>query len=367
MTGPAYPLARVAALHVRPHFAQHPGGPPELDAVEAVIGAAFWASLRREEGYIPRISLALLSPDAATRPMRFAQPLPLAAGALVQLAPAVERPGVHLGVWRASQELCVWGTTHSLPPFCFVLEVTAPGLLVVKHSRGEGSGKFVNVAVLEGDQIKLLSQEAAPFFDGPSAIGALLVSESAQSPGSANLLLQLALSMRAHGRGGLLLVVPQKTDSWRESVVQPVRYSLSPHYSELTELIQSESERGSSRPWQESVRRVVDTIGGLTAVDGATVINDAYELLAFGAKIGRRDGWPLVARVVVTEPVQGGTAVFADPAAIGGTRHLAAAQFGHDQRDAAALVASQDGRFTIFAWSGREQAVRAHRVETLLL
>jgi hypothetical protein len=31
------------------------------------------------------------------------------------------------------------------------------------------------------------------------------------------------------------------------------------------------------------------------------------------------------------------------------------------------MVASQDGRFTIFAWSRRDGLVHAHRVETLLL
>ena len=34
---------------------------------------------------------------------------------------------------------------------------------------------------------------------------------------------------------------------------------------------------------------------------------------------------------------------------------------------AVALVASQDGRFTVFAWSPCEGMVHAHRVETLLL
>ena len=52
---------------------------------------------------------------------------------------------------------------------------------------------------------------------------------------------------------------------------------------------------------------------------------------------------------------------------LGGTRHLSAAQFAQDQRDAVALVASQDGRFTIFAWSSDEATLRARRVETLLL
>jgi hypothetical protein len=55
------------------------------------------------------------------------------------------------------------------------------------------------------------------------------------------------------------------------------------------------------------------------------------------------------------------------PTQLGGTRHLSAAQFVHDQRDTSALVASQDGRFTIFQWSEREDMVHAHRVEALLL
>jgi len=48
-------------------------------------------------------------------------------------------------------------------------------------------------------------------------------------------------------------------------------------------------------------------------------------------------------------------------------RHLSAAQFVHDQHDAVALVASQDGKFTVFAWSPCEGMVHAHRVDTLLL
>jgi hypothetical protein len=38
-----------------------------------------------------------------------------------------------------------------------------------------------------------------------------------------------------------------------------------------------------------------------------------------------------------------------------------------DQRDAVALVASQDGRFTVFTWSASRDVVLAHRVEALLL
>jgi len=74
-----------------------------------------------------------------------------------------------------------------------------------------------------------------------------------------------------------------------------------------------------------------------------------------------------VERVVLTEPIEGGVAAVVAPVQLGGTRHISAAQFAQDQQDAVALVASQDGRFTMFAWSPREEMVHAHRVETLLL
>ena len=92
-----------------------------------------------------------------------------------------------------------------------------------------------------------------------------------------------------------------------------------------------------------------------------------YSVLAFGAKIGRRKGAPQVERIVVTEPVEDARAEWMHPGHFGGTRHLSAAQFVNDQPDATALVASQDGRFTVFAWSACDDAVHAHRVDTLLL
>jgi hypothetical protein len=84
-------------------------------------------------------------------------------------------------------------------------------------------------------------------------------------------------------------------------------------------------------------------------------------------KIVSRDASRRVDRVFVTEPVEGSPSVIVEPAQLGNTRHMSAAQFVHDQRDAIALVASQDGRFTIFAWSPSGNIVHAHRLESLLL
>jgi hypothetical protein len=324
--------------------------------------------LRREEGYTPKISLAFLRPEQAGGPLRFEQRLPLDPVALSRLAPAVERPGIHLGVWRDGTSLCVWGTTRDVPRICFVLEVVAPGLLVIKYRRGRETGKFVNVVVLEGDSVKFVDERGTSLPDCPELLTHLLGFGAPEpTADSVNVLLQLAASMRTHGRGGSLLVVPEGSDEWRESIVRPVPYAAGPPYSELAELMRREADESATTIWQESLIDAVEMVAGLTAVDGAALINERFEVLAFGAKIGRRDGGAQVERVVLTEPVVGDSAVVVNPVQLGGTRHLSAAQFVQDQKGAVALVASQDGRFTVFAWSPCEEMVHAHRVETLLL
>jgi len=382
MTYGVYSPGREVAQRLQNHFARHlksadlqasptlhlPAPLPPTEAIDALIDAGFWTSLRREEGYVPKISMALLPPEATPQPLRFERPLPLAPAALAKVAPAVERAGIHLGVWNDADEWVVWGTTRVLPRHSFVLEVTAPGLLVVKQHRGGEHTKYTNVAVLEADQIKLVDETASSLPDCPSLLSSLLGFDAPGSWGdSVNVLVQLAVSMRAHGRGGLLLVVPEASDEWRASIVPPILYALQPPFSELSSLMRKAHEHVEDGLWRDALSRSVSAIAGLTAVDGATLLTDAYALLAFGAKIARRRGATPVEQVTVTEPIEGGLPQVLAPTELGGTRHLSAAQFVHDQQDAVALVASQDGRFTVFAWSPCEKMVHAHRVETLLL
>jgi hypothetical protein len=380
MTTPAYPAARAVAPAVEAHFAQHAAEArrrqptkiattPDAATIEAIIDAAFWASLRREESFVPKISLAYLSPGETDHPLVFERRLKLDPGALAKVAPAVERAGIHLGVWPDGDgALSVWGTVRAIPPLCFVVEVAAPGLLVVKHHRGDEAGKFVNVAVLEGDQIKVVDERASSLPDCPPLLTSLLGFDSPASwVDSVNVLVQLAVSMRGHGRGGSLLVVRDANGTWQESIVRPIPYAVVPAFAELAQLNRETPDKSRKRVWRESLQRAVSAVAGLTAVDGATIVTTGFDLLAFGAKIARRRGAPQVEQVTMTEPIVGGTAAVLNPAQLGGTRHLSAAQFVHDQRDAVALVASQDGRFTVFAWSPCEGMVHAHRVEALLL
>src|SRR5579883_564352 len=337
MSAPSYPAARIVAKRLEARIAVSKvayksladAPKPNAAVIEEIITTAFWASLRREEGHAPRISIAFLPPEQSARPLQFNPRVRLEPSVLARLAPAVERPGIHMGVWPYDGELHLWGLSRSVPTWCFILEVVGPGLLVVKYRRDDPTTKFANIAVLEGADVKFLEQQPSAMSEAPPALGSLLefYSSAGRNESDTNLV-KVAIAMRAHGRGGSLLVVPQNTDQWLNSIVQPMTHSLLP-------------------PSAEAAAHSVEAIAGLTAIDGATVISDAFEPLAFGAKILSRDGVHRVNQVLFTEPIEGVADRVVDPAQLGGTRHLSAAQFAHDQQNAVALVASQDGQFTV--------------------
>lgn len=374
-----YKAAATASAAIETHFAHQLANAiergetnlapePQRQIIEAMIDTAFWASLGKEEGRSPKISLAFLPPEKTAQPLIFEYPLALTADILTKLAPAVERPGIHLGVWYRENELYLWGTTQDIPAFCFVLEVVEPGLLVIKHRRTDGFGKYVNVAVLKGYEVKIIDEQSRSLPDCPAILNNLLGFTNTEAwNNTVNLHVQLAVSMRAHGRGGTLLVVPSDNDNWRQSILHPITYPVSPAFNTLSILMMQDVAEHNLAVWQEELSREIEAIAGLTAVDGATIINDNHEVLAFGAKITRSPGRETVKKIMVTEPIIDTRAKIVPPSSDGGTRHFSAAQFVYDQRDAFALVASQDGRFTIFSWSPCDEIVLAHRVDTLLI
>jgi hypothetical protein len=377
MNEPADPPVRVVARKAHKYFIRHRqqiretsleplASVASAETIETLIGEAFRASLRREETYMPRLSLAMLAPEEAVQPLVFEEALPLTPASLARVSPAVARSGLHVAVWNLHDELHAWGIVRSIPIACGVIEIAAPGLLVIKHRPGEPSRKFVNVAVIEGDQIRIVDEGASATAACPPLVSSLLGCDRAPRLDFVDVLVELAVSMRAHGRGGTLLVVPSDSDLWRESIVHPMAHAVRPRFATLGELAHESGER-RGRQWEADLSDAVEMIAGLTAVDGATVITDRYELIAFGAKIARRDGHLRVEQVTVTEPIEDAVPVIVHPTRIGGTRHSSAAQFVSDQGNAIALVASQDGRFTVFSWSRSETMVHAYRVEALLL
>ena len=66
---------------------------PSVNVIETIIDVAFWASLRREEGRSPKVSLVYLPPVLAGQPLEFEERIALTPHVLTKLAPAVERSG----------------------------------------------------------------------------------------------------------------------------------------------------------------------------------------------------------------------------------------------------------------------------------
>src|SRR5438874_3807577 len=181
MDGPSYPAARTVAqrLEVRmtsapPAFRESTTPKPHAEAIEEIITTAFWASLRREEGHVPRISLAFLPPEESARSLQFNPRVRLEPNLLARIAPAVEKPGIHIGVWSYDRNLHAWGVTRTVPTWCFILEVVGPGLLVVKYRRDDPSTKFANIAVLEGADVKFIEQQPAAMSEAPPVLASLL-------------------------------------------------------------------------------------------------------------------------------------------------------------------------------------------------
>src|SRR5207237_10377577 len=142
-------------------------------------------------------------------------------------------------------------------------------------------------------------EEGANIPDCPDVVTALLGFDSPASwADSVNVFVRLAVSMRAHSRGGALLVVPADSDRWRQSIVQPIRYSVMPPFSAIADLMRHGHAERARRHWRGELTQAVDAVAGLTAVDGATVMNDRYELLAFAAQSARHGGSGRVERVV---------------------------------------------------------------------
>src|SRR5436190_8370502 len=301
-----YHAARAVAATIEAHFAEHRDEArargesglaqiPSAQAIEKMIDATFWASFRPEEGRFPKISLSFVPPEQARQPLVFEERLPLNTATLTKLAPAVERPGIHLGVWHervgAEEELYIWGATRAIPSLGFVLEDVEPGLLVIKHRRAAGFGKYANVAVLKGEQVKMVDEKGMSLPDCPDLLKSLRAfTTPATWQTSVNGLVQLAASMRAHGHGGTLLVVPNGSEHWRESIVHPILYSVTPAFAKLAHVIKKGASLAGENEWEAALRNAVDSVAGLTAVDGATVITDSYEVVAFGVKIKRAAG-----------------------------------------------------------------------------
>jgi hypothetical protein len=328
-----------------------------------IIDTAYWASQAVEESRQIKLSLVFKPREPAPNIFCFDTVIPLNSADLVKLGSALESsfsdicicadPLGNLGIWGLRMRSAADLTTD------LWIQVLGPGnILIICYGRC--------VAALVNNQ--------AIFVDPTGLFEAITPKIFASSKDSSNdllkfhrfyTLLYIAQAMRAHERGGTLLVVPQD-GSWKRSMVHPIPYTggspfLEPDFiSQPGVLLHTARDLFAFFQETSTVRdanflkaraQILDQcnrIGRLTAIDGALVMTYDRKVHCFGAKIQTTDTTLGSTPVRILKPAEGDngrSGIFAD---LGGNRHYSAAQFAYDNPDAIAVVASQSGNVSIF-------------------
>jgi len=367
---------------------------PSAQEIRKLIETSFWASLTKEEGRPHRFRLGFWSEEEAGECLIvFTPSLPFSVEELAKIAPAF-RADDYIGVWRDSpddEQLYIWGTTYPSPySYGFwsgiSLEAVREGEIVI-------SLPFCgSVAVVTVGGARVVDPKKAEFIRCPGPPGPERCNTSMRQDPTGSYLREIGKAMREHGRGGTLLVVPRGQSGWKESVefqrdcrASKVVASALRNWDDALE--KEEAARKQEQienanlsldeqswtvsfgepPEADTARAALRLVGQLTAVDGATVVTDQMVIRGFGAKIVIKPNAVGPDTVLMSEPFQGSEESQLLISRLGGMRHQSAARFVSNNRDCVALVASQDGAVSFFAWdTAREMLVGIRHAEFVL-
>lgn len=173
--------------------------------------------------------------------------------------------------------------------------------------------------------------------------------------------------MNSHGHGGTLIFVSD--ENWKKSVQQPINFFPRTKFCEITKWAVRRSEYWENfqdkkeapvENWTASERteKSLKLLSQITALDGATIVTKEFEILAFGAKLKTLNTRRKPNEVILLEPFEDSVERFVVFEDIGGTRHQSTVQFIFDQRNAVAIVASQDGKVSVMFWDIEVEKVR---------
>jgi hypothetical protein len=197
-------------------------------------------------------------------------------------------------------------------------------------------------------------------------------------------LADLTRMILAHGHGGIVLIVPTETGGWLRSLADPFAYRFSPPETTIHDAIRQElsnqKEQGElggrlsghaipddvkQQIWRlllprrrRGMSRGVRPAASLAEVDGAIAVTRDLKVVGFGAKITAAE--PV--EVAMFRPEPGNQEVVHSRLEdTGGTRHQSAARFVSANRDAVAIVISQDGHVSVMHWDEPNQLVAVVR------
>lgn len=346
-------------------------------------------------------------PPAGLHRLEFPQPRPFNVGELRQLSPAADFYRSLVGVRLDEEhELEIWGLVHSGPrwlrsfeggrgafqplPHSPVIHVIAPGHIevckgsatVAKLDRGHLSSSSKTVY-----DSKWLADSFAPV-RGELMDLHLSAREEAEEPWAQldpdltrkitqHMVRRVISTVRSSYHGGTLIILPpERTEEfsgknrfidikYRFSEGEPRRRFRTLIIDTMNTLAEVYGRDGGSPNtvvgWdeyeasgdealsdlEEAVFEMSHLIAGLSAVDGAVVMTQRFEILGFGGELS--GALPIVRTVARALDVEGDHVVKESTEGVG-TRHRSAYRLCNSLLDAIAVVVSQDGSARWIKW-----------------
>ena len=362
---------------------------PNVRQLKILIETMMWASVQFEEGRVTPLRVSFSEPMPFEHlGLVFRESKELNVQELRKLAPAVLPPDGQIGVWPLGRgkKLRVWGLqTNNLHGTTF--ESIAPGRLVIRFV-----GRFA-IAVIDGNEAGFISKNwndrCANLFYGAYAHD---VTPRGLARGFfwSQVTEEILRRIRLLKHGGTLLLITD-TNHWRASV-DPLFYECERHLDKVRPIstrlnlelqkVDAKDDPGTQR--LAAIRFAIDlnhsdqvaisdaarAITYLSSIDGATILDVDFRVLAFGAKIRpAKVKASLLAQVIV--PLDDGPIRQASvEEEFRGTRHQSAARFVSNNPGSRAFVVSQDGGVTGIGWSSDnkgEQSLTIYKGLELLL
>ena len=193
---------------------------------------------------------------------------------------------------------------------------------------------------------------------------------------------EVAFAMHSQGHGGALVIAPPFEPEGNTADVA-IKYRFDPKGSNcvrdaIEELVTAQQRlqdamaqppaggdalrltslfESSVEAHRQLLTKLLRSIGKLSRIDGAVVMDTDLRVHGFGAKLsGTQESFTVAELDTITASVSE-----VSISSLGGMRHQSAARYVHRNTDSIVVVASQDGRLTLFAWiidRGQVAAVR---------
>lgn len=349
----------------------------DSDHVCRLLNDLFWASLHVDEGRPISGIVCICSPEESPRARKLLEPLEVSPKSLTALFTA--SPTNAVAVHLQDGLLCAWGFLDSLPIFTVRIRVVANGVLIASQ---------------DSEVIGILEKGEVTVTDSLHNTGLTLLiaaglgnDEFSKRFKLAARIQSVAVAVHRHGHGGALVITPPAdagstitdidiayrfdqigTNSIRSALAEIAEAERGYAETESDEQLISADQspmllallKSSVEAHQQLLRRLLTSVGNLSRIDGAVVIDTDLRVHGFGAKLsGEQDSITVTEMDALTR-----STTQVSIAEIGGMRHQSAARYVYRNHDSLVIVASQDGKVTLFGWVvASSEVVAVRRLE----